>query len=114
MNMNQPPLVVDLDGTLSNSDISIESGINFIRNHPARLLEVLSWLTRGRAYMKEKFAQYSTIDADDIPYNGHVIALIGEERAKGRLTVLATASHITYAQQIADHLGLFDRVLATE
>jgi 4-hydroxybenzoate polyprenyltransferase/phosphoserine phosphatase len=114
MDMNQPPLVIDLDGTLSNSDISIESALNFARSHPARILDMLLWLIQGRAYLKEKLAAKAAIDAGDIPYNSRVIALIGEERAKGRSIALATASHVTYARQIADHLGLFDRVFATE
>ena len=35
-------------------------------------------------------------------------------RAAGRTIALATASHETFAQRIAEHLGIFDRVFATD
>ncbi len=112
--MDLPPLVIDLDGTLSNSDVSIESGLAFVRRHPLRIFELLSWLGKGRAYMKARVAAQTAVDVDMLPYNHQLMGLIREEREKGRQIVLATASHITYAKQVADYLGLFDRVIATD
>ncbi|ANI55863.1 hypothetical protein PDR5_41330 [Pseudomonas sp. DR 5-09] len=48
-----------------------------------------------------------------LPYDPTVIKLIELERANGRHIVLATASHVSLAQKIADHLQLFDTVEAT-
>jgi 4-hydroxybenzoate polyprenyltransferase len=42
-----------------------------------------------------------------------VLAFLREERKRGRRIVLATASWEALAQRVADHLGLFDEVLAT-
>jgi 4-hydroxybenzoate polyprenyltransferase len=54
------------------------------------------------------------LDVTILPYEPLVLELIREERAKGRQIVLATASHKVYAERVALHLGLFDKVLATE
>lgn len=113
MTFNVSPLVVDLDGTLLRSDLLLETGIAYVRQSPLQLLKPLQWLRIGKATLKEGLADATTLDVSVLPYDGKVIELIQKERAAGRKIVLATASHISLAQEIADHLQLFDQVLAT-
>src|ERR1043165_960036 len=108
------PLVIDLDGTLLKTDLLLESGLAFLRSHPTRFFLPFKWLASGKAHLKEKLANTIPIDAAHLPYNEQVLSLIEEEKSKGRQIVLATASHKIYADKIASHLNLFDRVLATE
>lgn len=108
------PLVVDLDGTLIRSDLLLESGLMFVRQYPFQALAPLVWLASGKAHLKTELARHAEVDVTSLPYDARVITLIEEERAKGRPIILATASHKTYADQVASHLQLFDRVLATE
>lgn len=112
-NIIAPPLVVDLDGTLLRSDALIESGFAFIRHHPFRALAPLAWLVRGKAQLKSRLADEVSLDTTALPYDPDVIDFLQQEKARGRTLVLATASHQKYAEAIASHLGLFDRVLAT-
>ena len=112
--MNQPPLVIDLDGTLLRSDLLIESGLAFVRARPGQAFAPLGWLASGKAHLKDRLANASEIDVTCLPYDPQVIALVEQERIKGRHIVLATASHKIYADQIAAHLNLFDSVLATD
>jgi 4-hydroxybenzoate polyprenyltransferase len=109
----RPPLVVDLDGTLLRSDLLLETGMAFIRSQPLRLFTPLGWLTKGKAVLKEGLARATHVDVSVLPYDPVVIELIEAERRTGRTVVLATASHHSLAERIADHLQLFDRVLAT-
>jgi 4-hydroxybenzoate polyprenyltransferase/phosphoserine phosphatase len=109
-----PPLVIDLDGTLLRSDLLVESGLAFVRMQPASVLSPLKWLISGKAHLKEQLAKASEIDVTRLPYDTQVMAFIEQERATGREIVLATASHKIYADQIAAHLKLFDRVMATD
>ncbi len=109
-----PPLVVDLDGTLLRSDSLVESGLAFVRAQPANAFAPLLWLAAGKVHLKCQLARSSQLDVDNLPYNQEVIDLIETERNKGRTIVLATACHRTFAEQIASHLKLFDRVLATD
>lgn len=111
--MREPPLVVDLDGTLLCSDLLLESGLLFVRTHPHRLPQLMQWLARGRAALKQELALATNVDVERLPYNSSVIDLITRERAGGRRIVLATASHQRLAEQVAAHLQLFDEVIAT-
>jgi len=108
------PLVVDLDGTLLRTDLLLETGVLFFRNNPLQFLKPFVWLVKGKAALKEGLAHASHIDVSTLPYDSEVIALIELERSQGRQVVLATASHHTLAGHIADHLQLFDKVLASD
>lgn len=108
------PLVVDLDGTLIRNDLLEETMVGFILRNPLRIFLVIKWLLSGKANLKFHLAQLTHIDVESLPYNQRVIDLIKEERSKGRVVVLATASHVIYAKKISEHLGLFDQVFATE
>ncbi len=108
------PLVVDLDGTLIHSDLLYQSLFSFIKQHPFQFLWPFLWLLMGKARLKTELARRVSIDVSVLPYDSAVIALIESERAKNRQIILATATHKIYADQIASHLNLFERVLATE
>lgn len=113
MPAKQPPLVVDLDGTLLRSDLLLESALAFVRSSPLQSLRPLGWLAGGKATLKEKLAQATDIDVSVLPYNEDLLARLRAEKAAGRTLVLATASHHLLATRVAAHLGLFDDVLAT-
>lgn len=108
-----PPLVVDLDGTLLRSDLLMETAMAFIRGQPLKALKMLGWLFKGKAALKEGLALNTEIDVSVLPYDPQIIEMIQRERDAGRMVVLATASHVSLAERIADHLQLFDLVLAS-
>lgn len=112
--VHEPPLVIDLDGTLLRSDLLVESGLQFLRDQPHRLFAPLQWLARGEAALKHELAHATDIDVSVLPYDQSVIQLIERERGHGRKVVLATASHQRLADRVAEHLGLFDEVMATD
>ena len=112
--MSQPALVVDLDGTLLRSDLLVESAVSFCRQHPLSLAMPFVWLARGKAVLKQKLADSSDIDVSVLPYDDDVLAQIREARHQGRKVVLATASNISLATAVADHLQLFDQVFASQ
>lgn len=109
-----PPLIVDLDGTLLRSDLLLETGMAFVRSHPLQLFKLFGWLAKGKASLKEGLANATDMDISVLPYDPQVIELIEAERLKGRRVILATASHYTLAQRIAEHLALFDEVWASD
>lgn len=109
----QVPLVVDLDGTLLKSDMLHECGMQFIRTKPLKAISLLSWLRLGKAKFKEQLANSVEIDVSVLPYDDEVIRFINKEKKKNRLIILATATHSSLAQRIANHLGLFDHVFSS-
>ena len=113
--MKETPLCVDLDGTLLDSDLLVESGLAFVLVNPLRALELLGWLVSGgKVGLKARIANEVNVHVASLPYNKSVLAVIEAEKAKGRLIILVTASHVSYARSIAEHLRIFDRVLGTD
>ena len=109
-----PPLVIDLDGTLLRTDLLLETGVEFIRHRPLDLLKMMGWLIKGKAALKEGLALATDIDVSVLPYDLSVIELIKTERSTGRTVILATASHFSLAERVAERLQLFDQVLASD
>ena len=108
------PLCVDLDGTLIYSDALYEALLVLIRKNLFYLLLLPVWVLRGKAHFKHKIAEHCELDPTHLPYNQDLLAYLEQQRDLGRPLVLATATHRSIAQRIADHVGLFDRVLATD
>jgi 4-hydroxybenzoate polyprenyltransferase len=109
-----PPLVVDLDGTLVNTDLLVESAFVLVHRQPASVLQIPTWLRAGRARFKAEIAARAELGIAELPYNTPLIEYLRAEKATGRTLILATASNEKYAHQVAAHLGLFDTVLASD
>lgn len=108
------PLYVDLDGTLTRSDVLFESALLLIKRNPLYLFALLLWLLRGRGYLKAQIARRITLDVALLPYNAELLAYLQQQRAQGRRLVLASASDRALVQRVADHVGLFDAVLGSD
>jgi 4-hydroxybenzoate polyprenyltransferase len=108
------PLVIDLDGTLLRTDLLHESTLMLLRGGPHRLWQLPMWLATGKAHMKRQIASRVTLDVAGMPYHEELVDWIRSERSSGRRIVLATASDEALARAVADHLQLFDDVLASD
>jgi len=91
-----------------------ESALCLLRDRPVNVLALPFWLLGGKAALKAKVADRVDLDVATLPYNSALIDWLKEERAAGKRIVLCTATDIRVAQAIADHLGLFDEVLASD
>lgn len=105
---------MDLDGTLLKTDLLLESFFSLLRQAPLAALAAPFWLLKGRAHLKREIASRVRLDAASLPYRTALLDQLRAEHAKGRSIVLATASDELLAQQVADHLQLFDSVLASD
>ena len=107
-------LAVDLDGTLVATDTLWESIARVVRANPAGAWRLPLWLLSGRAHFKAQLAAAGPVDASTLPYRPEVLERIAQRRAQGAETVLATASSETTARAVAEYLGVFDHVLASD
>ncbi|MFN3167550.1 MAG: UbiA family prenyltransferase [Phycisphaeraceae bacterium] len=107
------PLIVDLDGTLVATDTLHESLLEIAGRRLTALLQVAGALTQGKARFKAKVGDLAELDAAALPYRERVLGLIREAKSQGRPVVLASASHGSVVDAVADHLGLFDATIAT-
>ena len=104
----EPPLVVDLDGTLIRSDLLVESFLALLGSDPLAAARSLGALRRGKAAFKAAVADAAVVDVTLLPFDEDVLQLVRDARAQGRETHLASASDERYVRAVADHLGLFD------
>lgn len=108
------PLCIDLDGTLIRTDLLHESTLKLLRGGPHLVVMLPLWLAGGKASLKRQIAGRVDLDVASLPYDQEVVDWIRDERASGRRVVLCTASDARYANQVADHLGMFDEVIASD
>lgn len=110
----EPPLVVDLDGTLIRSDALVEAVLALLRVRPFMLFMLPVWLLGGRARLKRELAALAPVDATALPYDEALLDWLRAEHGRGRVLVLATASDQAVADAVAAHLGLFAMVLGSD
>jgi 4-hydroxybenzoate polyprenyltransferase len=106
------PICVDLDGTLILTDTLIESFLSVVsrREGLLRLPHLLTW---RRAAFKQKLGELTALNPALLPYNIPLIEFLQKQKSDGRRLVLVTAADEQIARLIADHLGFFDEVIAS-
>ena len=108
------PLCVDLDGTLIKSDTLYESAAALLTSSPLKLLAVSTSLLGGKARLKARMAEAVPLDTTALPYTDDLLDFLREQKAAGRTLILVTAADARNARAVADHVGLFDEVLASD
>lgn len=110
---HQTILCVDLDGTLVNTDTLVESALLLIKRNPFYLVAMVFWLVGGKANLKEKIANRVSLDVTTLPYNQILLEWLQKQLGLGRELCLVTAANQRIAHAVADHLGIFSRVVAS-
>ncbi len=112
--VEDPSLIcVDLDGTLLRTDMLAESILAAVCANPLLMFLLPFWLLKGRPFLKAKVGSYWHGNARMLPYNQPLLAYLKQRKQEGCEIWLTTASHHSQAQTIADHCGIFDRVVAS-
>ncbi|OTE95588.1 hypothetical protein BCS42_06510 [Crenothrix sp. D3] len=68
----------------------------------------------GKVHFKSHLADAIIPDVAKLPYHQPLLAWLKTQRFLGAKLVLATASDTRIADKVANHLGIFDDVLATK
>ena len=108
------PLCVDLDGTLVKSDTLVDSVLVLARQKPGEILRIPSWIAQGKAQLKKHVTAAVTLDVEHLPYNRPLLEWLRAEHGAGRAIYLATAADRGLADRVAEHLGIFAGVLASD
>jgi len=108
-------LVVDLDGTLIRTDTLHEQFLALLRSSISKaFMAIILLLLKGRAAFKSYLSCHVNIDVALLPYNRDMIGYLKLQRENGRKIIMATAANIKIAQSVADYLGLFEDVIASD
>lgn len=108
------PLCVDLDGTLVGTDSLYEAFFALLKRRPLLAVRFPLWLSHGRAFLKARVAEALPLDPRKAPYAADVVDFVHGEKAQGRTILLVTGADERVARGVADHLGLFDQVMASD
>lgn len=110
----QLPLCVDMDGTLLRTDTLWEACLRLLSQKPLLALLMPFWLLLGKAGFKAKVSQHVQLDPQSLPYTTPLLEYLSKQKLKGRKLVLVTAAHRSIAEGVANHLKIFDEVLASD
>jgi 4-hydroxybenzoate polyprenyltransferase/phosphoserine phosphatase len=102
---------VDLDGTLVRTDLLVEGLLSL---SPTQALAAVSHLLKGRAAFKAFVAEVGRFDPALLPYNERLLGWLHEQKAMGRRLALVTAADRKVANTVAEHLRIFDEVIASD
>jgi 4-hydroxybenzoate polyprenyltransferase/phosphoserine phosphatase len=108
------PLCVDLDGTLVKSDTLVDTLVVLARQSPRSLLQLPKWLLAGKAAFKRNVSSAVALDVAQLPYNQPLLEYLREQHTAGREIYLATGADSQLAERVAEYLGLFAGVLASD
>lgn len=106
------PLCVDLDGTLVQTDMLTE-GIVAAGFRPEACRAILAARPWTRSRFKQAVGRATQFDPATLPYNHALLAFLREQKNLGRHLVLVTAANEDVARCVADHLDIFDEVIAS-
>lgn len=114
VNKNQhAPIFVDLDGTLIFGDSLWESAAILCRRNPLALLKSIGALVRGRSAFKYAISAAAKPDGEHFVYNEQLCRELRDESER-RAVILATAADRSIAESVAEKLGFFSGVLASD
>lgn len=108
------PICVDLERTLITGDLVWESLVALFKRSGLTALRVLGALVRGRAYFKQRLAEHRPVDPAALPYRKELLEDLAGLHQRGAYLVLATASDERHGRAVAEHLGIFSEVLASD
>lgn len=116
---SKPPLVVDLDGSLTRSDTLWETFWHLCLYSPLKALLSLWRLPHGRANFKTEVAEaaLNTSPAwspETLPWNPEILEFLKMEKKTGRKILLATGAARAIAEAVQKETRLFDEILSTD
>jgi 4-hydroxybenzoate polyprenyltransferase len=91
-----------------------EPFVSALKNNILIIFLIPLWLFRGKAALKQELAKRASVDVEVLPYNVDLLVWLRGQKNVGKTLILCTASDSMLANQISDHLGIFDHVFASD
>ena len=100
-----PPLVVDIDGSLVSGDLLIEAAARLLAAAPFGVFSLFFHLLRGRAALKRRVAEAVPLPAETLALHPAVLDEIAAAKAAGREVWLASACDELAAAPLVEAVG---------
>jgi len=72
------------------------------------------WFVRGKAFFKQEVCRRVDLDVSTLPYHPQLITCLSEANRQDRPVFLVTGADHSIAQRVADHVGGFSSVIASD
>lgn len=102
------PLAVDLDGTLSKSDNLVDALTLVALRSPKHIPAILRAIIGGRLELKRQLVEIGAYRPGVAPLREDFVDYLREQKQRGRLLHLVTASPQPVADEMAERVGIFD------
>lgn len=113
-NEAEPPLTVDLDGTVLKTNLAIETLLTLLKQKPLCLFMLPFWRLKGKSLWQMLTANGVELDVRALPYRRELLNYLRAEHDRGRTIALRTAVNNAIAREVADYLGFVDWVLPSD
>jgi 4-hydroxybenzoate polyprenyltransferase len=108
------PLVVNLEGTLTKTNILQEAFVQVTSKQPLQAWRALFALRQGHATFKSAVADHAVLSAETMPIDVSVLDVIKQARSQKRKVYLMTKLDRSLADRISNALGGFDGTFASD
>ena len=102
---SEPPLVVDVDGTLVRGDLFVEGLAALLAKSPHKVLAIPFWLARGCPALKRRVAEAAPLPVEQLVLNPVVLAEVEDAKAAGREVWLASGSDRLAVERLVPRVG---------
>jgi 4-hydroxybenzoate polyprenyltransferase/phosphoserine phosphatase len=109
-----PPLVIDMDGTLCLTDTLHEGILALCAERPRKIFDLIPALRQGKATFKHRLADLHVLDGAGLPLREEVVTLAQEARAQGRSVLLVSAADQRQVDAVAQATDLFDEAIGSD
>ena len=111
---SEPPLFVGMDGTLLRTSVLFEHLAAALRARPLRTLFALFLLFKGLAVFKRALCKLGPVEVEQLPYRRRFGNWLAAQHVQGRQIILTTAADASTAKAVANDLGVFSAVIASD
>lgn len=105
VDLGEPPLVVNVDGSLLRTDLLWEGLLKLAFHRPKALLGLLRVSRRGKAAMKAIVAREAGLEIATLPLSPAVSRLIHQARESNQQVVLVSGAHVDQVRALAARVG---------
>jgi 4-hydroxybenzoate polyprenyltransferase len=107
------PMVVDLDEALLRIEF-FEVFFSLLADRPAAAFAAIRTFRKDNVAIRNELGRTAVLGLEMLPLNGEVIDFLKAEKSKGRKIYLASGSNRPDVERIANYVGLFDGVFASD
>lgn len=107
-------IYVSIESCLVRFDPLLEGVAAILKHRPLDFLKIPFWALRGKGSLEARVMGRASIDVPLLPFRRDLITELQNRKQSGSTLVLVYDRFPELVSRVADHIGLFDRILRVE